>query len=108
MTVLAILLLIVVLVLLLNFKSKNKDQLLRLEQEMKELKKLLSQQLVEQAKPLVEEVKSEVPTPQKKEDYWETSFEVVKETPPSFKKEEWLPKEAVPHETAAFSRAGNK
>ncbi len=101
MIVLAILLLIVIIVLLLNFKSNNKDQLRRLEHEIRELKKLL-QTPVESAKSPVEEVKPVISTLQKKEDYWETGFEVVKEAPPSFKKEEWLPKETLPKETAAF------
>ena len=101
MIVFAILLLVVILVLLLNFKSSTSDQLQRLEHEIRELKKLL-QQSVESIKLPVEEVKPEAPIPPKKEEYWETGFEVVKEAPPSFKKEEWLPEEKRPEETAAF------
>ena len=102
MIVLAILLLIVILVLLLNFKSSTSNQLQRLEQEIRELKKLLLQQPVASAKSPVEEVKPVVPTPPKKEHYWETGFEVVKEAPPSFKKEEWLPKGTLLEQAAPF------
>src|SRR5579875_1562626 len=93
MIVFAVLLLIVIMVLLLNFKNESNNQLRRLENEIWELKKLL-QQPVEPAKPPVEEVKPVIPTPQKK-DYWETGFEVVKEAPPSFEKEESLADETL-------------
>ncbi len=107
---LALILLLIILVLLLLFKSNTSMRLQRMEQDMAELKKLLSQRPAEPLKPPVEKTAEEpkpiLPIPPKKEeDYWKSGFEVTKETTPSFKKEQWLPKEKPAEEKAAFSGA---
>ena len=108
---LAILLLIVILILLLVFKSNTSQRLQRMESEMTELKKLLSQRPAEPVvKPVekpVEEVRSIVPKPEQEENkYWKSGFEITKETTPSFKKEQWLQKEKDLEEKPAFSQPG--
>ena len=104
----ALLLLIIVLIVLLAFRSNTDKKLQRLEQEMAGLKKLLAQRPALPQKEIVsaeiEQAKPVTPEPENKSDYWKSGFEVTGQPAPSFKKEQWLPKEKPVEEKTAFTQ----